>query len=69
MRKKYIVIASENKELLFTFPLTIDHDRMFEAVGQIRVASDRNWKSHTVMLTPYQPASLPMAAAPDGARH
>lgn len=43
---KYIVIASEGKELIFTFPASIDHDKMFEAVTQVRRGFVRWVKPH-----------------------
>jgi hypothetical protein len=40
---KYIVIVLEGKELIFTFPRSVDHDRMAESIAAIRFGSDRNW--------------------------
>ena len=41
--KKYIVISIDGKESIFTFPKTVDHDRMYEAITAIRFGSDQNW--------------------------
>ncbi len=41
--KKYIVFELEGVESIFTFPKTVDHDRMAEAVEAIRFGSSRNW--------------------------
>jgi hypothetical protein len=40
---KYIVLALDDKEEIFVFPRTVDHDRMFEACEAIRFGSERNW--------------------------
>jgi len=40
---KYIVASLKGKEMIFVFPRSIDHDRMFEAIGAIRVGTGRNW--------------------------
>ena len=42
--KKYIVVAIDGKESIFTFPKTVDHDRMYEAITAIRFGSGRNWE-------------------------
>jgi hypothetical protein len=40
---KYIVMALADKEEIFIFPRTVDHDRMKEACEIIRFGSERNW--------------------------
>lgn len=40
---KYIVMALADKEEIFIFPRTVDHDRMKEACEIIRFGDDRNW--------------------------
>ncbi len=40
---KYIVMALADKEEIFVFPRSVDHDRMAEACEMIRFGSDRNW--------------------------
>lgn len=40
---KYIVAVVEGKESIFTFPRSVDHDRMAEAIEAIRFGSERNW--------------------------
>ena len=41
---KYIVVALEGKESIFTFPRNVDHDRMYEAIETIRFRSPHNWE-------------------------
>lgn len=41
--QKYIVMQLEGEETIFTFPKSVDHDRMHEALEAIRFGSDRNW--------------------------
>lgn len=41
---KYIVIMLEGKEVMFVFPKEVDHDRMYEAMENIRFGSERNWE-------------------------
>lgn len=40
---KYIVMTLADKEEIFVFPRTVDHDRMFEACESIRFGDSRNW--------------------------
>jgi hypothetical protein len=40
---KYIVASLKGKEMMFVFPRSIDHDKMYEAIGAIRVGTDRDW--------------------------
>lgn len=40
---KYIVMALADKEEIFVFPRTVDHDRMAEACECIRFGNERNW--------------------------
>jgi hypothetical protein len=40
---KYIVVVLEGVESIFTFPRSVDHDRMHEAIEAIRFGSERNW--------------------------
>ena len=40
---KYVVVVVEGVESIFTFPRTVDHDRMHEAIEAIRFGSERNW--------------------------
>lgn len=42
-KTKYIVIASEDKELIFTFPESIAHAHMFEAVRAVKQGLPQNW--------------------------
>lgn len=41
--QKYIVTKIDDKEVIFTFPKCVDHDRMWEAMHVIRFG-DRNWE-------------------------
>lgn len=41
---KYIVVRLNGKEAIFTFPRSIDHNRMHEAVCGIRHGSGGNWR-------------------------
>lgn len=41
---KYIVTVLNDKEVIFTFPSEVDHDRMAEAIQAIRFGSEQNWK-------------------------
>lgn len=43
MTMKYIVIQLGEREEMFVFPRTVDHDRMFEACEAIRFGNERNW--------------------------
>lgn len=40
---KYIVTKLDGKEVIFVFPRSIDHDRMWEAMAAIRFG-DHNWE-------------------------
>lgn len=40
---KYIVVSLKNKQSIFVFPRSIDHDRMYEAITGIRIGHGRNW--------------------------
>ncbi len=40
---KYIVMALADKEEIFVFPRTVDHDRMLEACERIRFGGERDW--------------------------
>lgn len=40
---KYIVYQDGGTEYLVTFPRSIDHDRMADAMEALRFGSDRNW--------------------------
>lgn len=40
---KYIVYQDGDKEYLVTFPRSIDHDRMAEAMECLRFGSERDW--------------------------
>lgn len=40
---KYIVTMLDDKEVIFTFPNTVSHDRMWEAMECIRFG-DYNWE-------------------------
>jgi hypothetical protein len=40
---KYIVINLDGNEMIFVFPSSINHDRMFEGITTIRVGSDKDW--------------------------
>lgn len=40
---KYIVYQDGEKEYIVTFPRSIDHDRMAEALEALRFGSERNW--------------------------
>lgn len=40
---KYIVIGINGKELIFTFPKSIDHDLMFEVIPRIRTGTLARW--------------------------
>jgi hypothetical protein len=42
-KTKYIVIASEGEELIFTFPESIAHVHMFEAVRTVKQGVPQNW--------------------------
>lgn len=57
---KYIVVELDGKEQIFTFPKSVDHDRMLEAVGAIRMGSDTNWRRQ------YRGAGLVSAGFVDG---
>lgn len=41
---KYIVANLDGADTIFVFSRAIDHDRMAEAIEQIRFGSDRNWE-------------------------
>lgn len=43
MSIKYIVMQLEDQLTLFTFPRSVDHDRMYEALGAIRFGCPSNW--------------------------
>lgn len=40
---KYIVLKPADKELIFIFPKSIDHDRFVETMEAMRYGSDSNW--------------------------
>lgn len=40
---KYIVMALDDKEEIFVFPRSVDHDRMAEACECVRFGDERNW--------------------------
>lgn len=40
---KYIVAVVDGKESIFTFPRSVDHDRMAEAIEAIRFGSRQDW--------------------------
>lgn len=40
---KYLVAVIDGGEAMFTFPKTVDHDRMSESLERIRFGSERNW--------------------------
>lgn len=40
---KYIVTKLDDKEVIFVFPKSVDHDRMWEAMAAIRFDSGRDW--------------------------
>ena len=40
---KYIVVLLDDKEEIFTFPNTVDHDRFAECIEAIRFGSNHNW--------------------------
>ena len=41
---KYITTRLDDKEVIFVFPKTVDHDRMWEAMEAIRFGDHRNWQ-------------------------
>lgn len=41
--QKYITMKLDDVEVIFTFPRTVDHDRMHEAIGIIRFGFGRHW--------------------------
>lgn len=43
MKSKYIVVELNGEEQIFTFPESVQHDRMMEAIGAIRMGSEQNW--------------------------
>lgn len=40
---KYLVAVIDSGEAMFTFPKTVDHDRMAESLERIRFGGERNW--------------------------
>lgn len=40
---KYVVMRLNDVETIFTFPKSVDHDRMKEALECIRFGDHRNW--------------------------
>lgn len=48
---KYIVVSLNAEEQIFTFPRSIDHDRMMEAIGAAKVGRGANWER------PYRPST------------
>lgn len=44
MSTKFIVVELNGEEQIFTFPASVDHDRMLEAIGAIRIGHEGNWK-------------------------
>lgn len=41
---KYIVAKLDDKEVIFVFPRSVDHDRMWEMMLGIRFGNDRDWE-------------------------
>lgn len=41
---KYIVTSLNGAELIFTFPQSIDHDRMWEGISATRFGSEQHWE-------------------------
>lgn len=41
--QKYIVMQLDGVETIFTFPKTVNHDRMNEAIGAIRIGYENDW--------------------------
>lgn len=41
---KYIVTHLNDKEVIFTFPRSVDHDRMWEALAAIRFGDHSRWE-------------------------
>ncbi|MFL9904664.1 hypothetical protein PQR71_42165 [Paraburkholderia fungorum] len=40
---KYIVVQLGEKESIFTFPRSINHDMMYECLENLRFGNERNW--------------------------
>ena len=40
---KYIVTSLNDVEMIFTFPRSIDHDRMWEMIASIRFGTPQHW--------------------------
>lgn len=40
---KYIVVKLDSVEQIFVFPREVDHDRMLEAIGAIKVGPEERW--------------------------
>lgn len=40
---KYIVMEVDGKELIFTFPRYVDHDRMLEGIQAVRLGPNMCW--------------------------
>jgi hypothetical protein len=51
MADKYVVVELKGVEEIFPFPKRIDHDRWFEAIGAVRMGSDRSWDREYRMAT------------------
>lgn len=41
--KKYVVVNIDGKDAIVTFPKSIDHDRLYEALRTIRFGHGRDW--------------------------
>lgn len=41
---KYVVLKPDQKELLFIFPKSIDHDRFVETMEAMRYGDRNNWE-------------------------
>ncbi len=41
---KYVVLKPDNKELIFIFPKSIDHDKFVETMKAMRYGSRSNWE-------------------------
>jgi hypothetical protein len=44
MSEKYIVVSLDGVEEIFTFPKRIDHDRMLEGIGAVRMGTSSQWE-------------------------
>ena len=41
---KYVVLTPNDKEMIFIFPTSIDHDRFVETMESMRYGSRGNWE-------------------------